>query len=1577
MKRMFSAKKLKIFCGMTLSAGLFAVLLVLLLSGNSRETQDLQHRPETGKEAIVAASSGQETPALETADADREQQSTAQEAIPAAGALFSATEADVILKNVEGGKRPPAQVLRGRNQRRIFAEPIVRVLAQPPQEPVHPFTGQARLKLDQHLQDHELAVSAIALGVCYDTFSGLLESEQSRIVIPLEEGLSVTFRVAKSMQRGPVTHTYIGAIEEHPESFAQLVFNDGAVTGHFVLYSDEHHPTRHYEIKYLTEDLVAVHKLDEEAFQPEHGDECRSCAMAAELDLLGNGEEDDLIVVQSVHENHAIDGQVVDIVVGYGRETRQADGGVANIEARILAAVDRMNQAFANSQIDGRMVLLGMIEDPDYLEADYTMNQTLYALRFGSHPNISDPLETVRAFRMALGADFAKFIMEDGEYAGLAYITHWASVSERGYVTTARFVFEHEVGHNLGALHAWGDTSGDTHKTHARYGWRFTRTDGSNKRRTIMAYDWSWSHVLHFSNPNVSYNLSGDMVKTGAVPGYNASGDPTVDPNLVSGGAIGGLGAGYDGSNAALGADVSGYFNTATDSGIDRAARWNDRASLAITWPQAGQTLIAWDATLIEWVGGTWYSPALIELYQGGTAPGNKVADIATLSRNGDRVYAWTPGAVTPGNDYRIRVINNPGETFEESAFSAVFSIEVPDTVQFQSAAYAVSENAGSLTVTVTRVGTTGAVSVDYATVNGTAIAGANFTHTQGTLNWADGSDAPQTFQVTVLDNGIYDDPALMFTLQLANVNGAIIHPADTATVTLTEYLAAPTYLVVYHANGAEGNVPDEQYKTHNIPLMLAGSGDLTKSGHTFVGWNTQANGTGAEYFAGAEYNANAPLTLYAQWVTGYTVVIDFGKPGQESSGFWNNITGDGDWPDGELLSPALIRSNDGGQTGVRLLVQRVTGEGRAGIGGHDIEPENQDAQAAFSVNGTIPGSAQRDIAYFTADGQAQFVFENLDAAMIYRVEFQTLHKTATAAGNWTIQPGTAHEQSRLVSRNKGAANYSPVQVFENVQADGAGRIVLRSAGDVAQNINAIELTTGFSDTSTFTVSYFGNNHDSGTPPVDANAYAAGASVTVLGHGDLAKVGHLFAGWNTQPNGEGVFYPAGATFGIGAANIDLYAQWITSYTLVIDFGKVGQETSAPGNWNNVAGAGDWPDNTVLLSSLVRHADGVPGGVKLAVERVDAAGRAGIGGLDITVNDQDADAAFTVSGQIPTSAQRDIAYFSADGRAQFVFDNLDDDMIYRIEFQSLHTAATAAGNWTIQPGTAHEQIRLVSRNKGAVNYSPVQVFEDVSTDGAGRIVLRSAGNVAQNINALELTARFAELPPEPPVAPTGLVAAAVSSTQITLSWHDNSDDEDGFVIERELSGSSSWSVIATNAANHVAFEDSGLAVNTGYVYRVKAIRGNEESAYSNIATARTWTVYEFPDEDGDGIDDRWMNEHAHHFGAGATADTEVERGGHTLTVRDIFIAGLNPADANAVFEIAEIGINGDGLNLKFQAASNRYYRLVAKDDLLSAENWTVVVSNIVGSGAERTLDALESAAPQRFYRLLVDVAPWEE
>jgi len=94
-------------------------------------------------------------------------------------------------------------------------------------------------------------------------------------------------------------------------------------------------------------------------------------------------------------------------------------------------------------------------------------------------------------------------------------------------------------------------------------------------------------------------------------------------------------------------------------------------------------------------------------------------------------------------------------------------------------------------------------------------------------------------------------------------------------------------------------------------------------------------------------------------------------------------------------------------------------------------------------------------------------------------------------------------------------------------------------------------------------------------------------------------------------------------------------------------------------------------------------------------------------------------------------------------------------------------------------------------------------------------------------------------PLPPAAPSNLNAAAVSSSQINLTWADNATDESGFYIERCTSaGCSNFTQIATVGANVTSYANTGLAASTSYSYRVRAYSAAGYSDYSNTASAVT-------------------------------------------------------------------------------------------------------------------------------------------
>ncbi|MDI6788813.1 MAG: fibronectin type III domain-containing protein [Planctomycetota bacterium] len=90
----------------------------------------------------------------------------------------------------------------------------------------------------------------------------------------------------------------------------------------------------------------------------------------------------------------------------------------------------------------------------------------------------------------------------------------------------------------------------------------------------------------------------------------------------------------------------------------------------------------------------------------------------------------------------------------------------------------------------------------------------------------------------------------------------------------------------------------------------------------------------------------------------------------------------------------------------------------------------------------------------------------------------------------------------------------------------------------------------------------------------------------------------------------------------------------------------------------------------------------------------------------------------------------------------------------------------------------------------------------------------------------------------PNAPSNLVATAVSSSQIDLTWTDNSDNEDGFIVECKTSCHQPFVQIATVGANTTDYSNIGLFPGTVYYYRVSAYNESCNSNYSNMSAAVT-------------------------------------------------------------------------------------------------------------------------------------------
>ena len=93
--------------------------------------------------------------------------------------------------------------------------------------------------------------------------------------------------------------------------------------------------------------------------------------------------------------------------------------------------------------------------------------------------------------------------------------------------------------------------------------------------------------------------------------------------------------------------------------------------------------------------------------------------------------------------------------------------------------------------------------------------------------------------------------------------------------------MTAQTYTVTYHRNGADSGETVDSRSYIFGDLAVVSENSYVRDGHSFVGWNTQRDGSGTHHVPGSSITVTDHIHLYAQWTrnssgddddTGYTL---------------------------------------------------------------------------------------------------------------------------------------------------------------------------------------------------------------------------------------------------------------------------------------------------------------------------------------------------------------------------------------------------------------------------------------------------------------------------------------------------------------------------------------------------------------------------------------------------------------------------------------------------------------------------------------------------------------------------------
>jgi uncharacterized delta-60 repeat protein len=197
--------------------------------------------------------------------------------------------------------------------------------------------------------------------------------------------------------------------------------------------------------------------------------------------------------------------------------------------------------------------------------------------------------------------------------------------------------------------------------------------------------------------------------------------------------------------------------------------------------------------------------------------------------------------ALAEGDETVLLLLTNlPAGYSPTGLHAATLTIEDNESaVAFTVATFTAVENAGKATITVRRSGpTAGAVSVDYATTDDSAIAGQDYQATSGTLNFAAG-EVDKTFDVTLIDDSL-GEPNKTVLLTLSNpVGGAVLGLQNTASLVIIDNDRVEFYsLNIATPIGGTVTPASGPYPVDSTQVLTA----TADRDFAFVGWEGTTN---------------------------------------------------------------------------------------------------------------------------------------------------------------------------------------------------------------------------------------------------------------------------------------------------------------------------------------------------------------------------------------------------------------------------------------------------------------------------------------------------------------------------------------------------------------------------------------------------------------------------------------------------------------------------------------------------------------------------------------------------------------
>ncbi len=195
--------------------------------------------------------------------------------------------------------------------------------------------------------------------------------------------------------------------------------------------------------------------------------------------------------------------------------------------------------------------------------------------------------------------------------------------------------------------------------------------------------------------------------------------------------------------------------------------------------------------------------------------------------------------------------------------------------------------------------------------------------------------------------------------------------------------------------------------------------------------------------------------------------------------------------------------------------------------------------------------------------------------------------------------------------------------------------------------------------------------------------------------------------------------------------------------------------------------------------------------------------------------------------------------------------------------TLLTAVLNASNHAIlnwKDNSTTEASFQIERKAAQSPYSPLAgVAADTTTYDDGSVIPSTqytyrlrAVNAGGNSNYTNEATVAVPGTPTGPVSPSDYAQSDATPTSITMQWTDNSNNEESFEIQRK-NAAGAYEYLTNVVAGTQAYEDTGLAPDSSYSYRIRSVNINGSSSFDAAGgtTASTLGVATFSADLKDG------------------------------------------------------------------------------------------------------------------------------